>query len=260
MANYYIIVNNKQQGPYSIAQLRQLNITPQTPVWAQGMADWTIAARVDDLKPLFVIQKQPRNAERALLYTGVALAFLSVIALGIYFAIQYKESTANSTNPSTDTATVEALTPNPFNKDSADAAFKAAEETRLRTEKERSMRQAREGFYTQYNIKVKSYKTDVLGGISDVFIEVTNASNYTINSLTFVINYYKSNGDVWLSEELTATNIAPQSTQLVQGPNTERGTKVETGMVMRARVNEIAYCYEAGNWAAGINDPYKCQE
>ena len=48
---YFIIDKNGQQaGPFSIAQLIQQGITPETLVWKQGMEDWTLAWKVEELK------------------------------------------------------------------------------------------------------------------------------------------------------------------------------------------------------------------
>ena len=48
---YFIIDNNGQQaGPFSPDQLVQKAITPETLVWAQGMADWTPAWKIAELK------------------------------------------------------------------------------------------------------------------------------------------------------------------------------------------------------------------
>ena len=41
--NYFIIVNDTQQGPYTIEELRQRHIDASTLVWAEGMAQWTPA-------------------------------------------------------------------------------------------------------------------------------------------------------------------------------------------------------------------------
>lgn len=41
---YWIIVNGIQTGPMTLAELRsRLDIMPQTPVWSDGMPDWTTA-------------------------------------------------------------------------------------------------------------------------------------------------------------------------------------------------------------------------
>lgn len=50
---YFIVINNVQQGPFSIDELRQRNITSDTLVWAEGMPQWTPAWQVEELRPLF---------------------------------------------------------------------------------------------------------------------------------------------------------------------------------------------------------------
>lgn len=48
---FFIIDHNGQQaGPFSFNQLVQKGISPETLVWKQGMADWTPAWKVEDLK------------------------------------------------------------------------------------------------------------------------------------------------------------------------------------------------------------------
>jgi hypothetical protein len=48
---YFIIDNNGQQaGPFSQDQLVQKAISPETLVWKQGMADWTLAWKVEELR------------------------------------------------------------------------------------------------------------------------------------------------------------------------------------------------------------------
>lgn len=48
---YFIIDNNGQQaGPFSQDQLIQKAISPETLVWKQGMADWTPAWKVEELR------------------------------------------------------------------------------------------------------------------------------------------------------------------------------------------------------------------
>ena len=51
--NYYIFVNNEQQGPYTLEELRARHIASDTLVWREGMAQWTAAWQVDELRQLF---------------------------------------------------------------------------------------------------------------------------------------------------------------------------------------------------------------
>lgn len=73
---FFIIDHNGQQaGPFSFDQLVQKAITPETLVWKQGMADWTPAWKVEELKAVLEaveanqsnqnVQKQEANQQQA---------------------------------------------------------------------------------------------------------------------------------------------------------------------------------------------------
>ncbi len=51
---YYIILNEVQLGPLDMTELSKLSVSPQTPVWTEGMPDWVPAGSVPELAPLFV--------------------------------------------------------------------------------------------------------------------------------------------------------------------------------------------------------------
>ncbi len=56
--SYMLAVNNQQAGPFDWNQLQQLvqqgQLTQQTYVWKQGMANWEFAGNVQELQPLFM--------------------------------------------------------------------------------------------------------------------------------------------------------------------------------------------------------------
>lgn len=60
---YMIAVNGQQTGPYNIQQLQQMvqigQLTPQTYVWKQGMAQWELAGNVQELASIFATQTTP---------------------------------------------------------------------------------------------------------------------------------------------------------------------------------------------------------
>lgn len=49
---YFIIENEQQTGPFTLEELQQKGIKSDTLVWAEGMADWTPAWQVEELKAL----------------------------------------------------------------------------------------------------------------------------------------------------------------------------------------------------------------
>ena len=61
---WYIKIRGKQQGPYSIAQLRQLReITPETLVWYPKVSDWVPIRNVPELREVFRDFNEPDEPE-----------------------------------------------------------------------------------------------------------------------------------------------------------------------------------------------------
>jgi len=56
-SQYHIAINGQQSGPFDLAALKQYvqngQLTRDTLVWCQGMANWQAAAQVGELSGLF---------------------------------------------------------------------------------------------------------------------------------------------------------------------------------------------------------------
>lgn len=55
-AKYYAMMGSERVGPMTIDDLRNLGITPRTPVWRPGMADWADASTLPELSQCFAPQ------------------------------------------------------------------------------------------------------------------------------------------------------------------------------------------------------------
>ena len=49
---FFIIKNDEQHGPFNLSQMSVVNLQPDTPVWHEGLEDWTPASEVAELKDL----------------------------------------------------------------------------------------------------------------------------------------------------------------------------------------------------------------
>lgn len=58
--NIWIHRDGRQLGPFPIDKFDELNITPDTPVWYEGLSGWIPAGESDVLRPL--LQNQAENA------------------------------------------------------------------------------------------------------------------------------------------------------------------------------------------------------
>ncbi|MEO7924623.1 MAG: DUF4339 domain-containing protein [Chitinophagaceae bacterium] len=53
MKKYFLNDGGSQQGPFDLEELRAKNITAATPIWYEGLAGWTTAGKVEELKEFF---------------------------------------------------------------------------------------------------------------------------------------------------------------------------------------------------------------
>ncbi len=63
---YFVVINDEQQGPFSIEKLAQMGITPETEVWTDGMDDWCKAAEVPELTILLENTKDDKQPDEAI--------------------------------------------------------------------------------------------------------------------------------------------------------------------------------------------------
>lgn len=56
MKQYYLVINGEKSGPFTIDQLATQQLTPETPVWTEGMSDWMPVQQVAELSSLFAPQ------------------------------------------------------------------------------------------------------------------------------------------------------------------------------------------------------------
>jgi hypothetical protein len=67
MKEWYLLIQGKEEGPYSILDLRHDNrITPDTLVWKQGFAHWMAIRDVPELNILFFDEESPEGEKEPL--------------------------------------------------------------------------------------------------------------------------------------------------------------------------------------------------
>lgn len=49
MALYFAMINDERQGPFTLEELHDAGVTPETYVWCKGMGDWVQAGEVADI-------------------------------------------------------------------------------------------------------------------------------------------------------------------------------------------------------------------
>lgn len=95
---FFIVENNQQAGPFTIEEMAARGVTPSTPVWREGMSDWTPAGNLPELASLFATpaaacqgsaagSPQPDSADEVCPKTWLAESILVTIFCCIPFGI-----------------------------------------------------------------------------------------------------------------------------------------------------------------------------
>ena len=59
MKKYFYSDGNEKNGPLSLDELKQENISKETLIWFEGLDDWKPAGDLDDMKPILELNPPP---------------------------------------------------------------------------------------------------------------------------------------------------------------------------------------------------------
>jgi GYF domain 2 len=59
MRQYYIYDGQVKKGPFDLEHLKLQPLDGETPVWYEGLKDWTMAGDIDELKGFFISKTPP---------------------------------------------------------------------------------------------------------------------------------------------------------------------------------------------------------
>jgi hypothetical protein len=271
MRKFFIHDGNNEIGPFDIEQLKLMGIKQNTPVWYEGLQNWTTAIHVEDLKniiiatpPKFetisshqlpppivtsvnsvnndvVIPKKKKVVRNTLIVFGIIVAsFLGLMAY------------ASANSPSSENFYDE----NNSNVELEDDA--QLENDRINAELTLKNRKIRNNITEYVGASTNQCTYDGLGGISNLDITVTNNTDYKMNEVTVSVDYIKDNGDVFKSEIVTIYNIPAHQDKSVSAPESNRGTSVNTSIHSISSKN-LHMCYYSVSTQVGEVDPYFCK-
>lgn len=265
-----------QEGPFDIEQLKLLNINKDTPVWFEGIENWTTAEKVEDLKsilptnvspPKFVNPTQnnfsatppsfnnssnngnqnynhqndiPKsNLKRNLIIGGVLLIGLVVIG----FISNNSQSNSYGSEPS-------------YNTDGTENSGVSAEETerqRINAAITKKNMNYRNNWQTYLTATTNQYQYREIGGIFNLAVIFTNNTDCVMDEIKVDVNYMKDSGGIYKTESVMFYNVLPGTQQSEQAPNSDRGTSVQLE-VSQAYSKKMHFYYPSNS--GNNEDPY----
>lgn len=103
MDNYYLHDGTKQQGPFSLEELINKVITKDTPIWKEGLAEWTKAGELTELvdyfnkipppikiaPPPLTSVEIPQTTSRNRLSPGTILLIITIICVSAFLVWKF---------------------------------------------------------------------------------------------------------------------------------------------------------------------------
>lgn len=227
MRNYYITKNESSVGPFSIDQLKHQGILPETKVWYEGLPDWVEArtlAELSELFPLVAAVPPPiRDVESEQL--GRSTFFWRIAAVGTFLLMvviaiwRLNGGTLSDIFPPNPEPVVPVDPPEPIpNPDIiVNPTPTPSREDNKKEEYRKNWRK-----YVSVEIDKDRIKYDDFGGMSDVFLRITNNMPYEIEFIDVEVSYHLQSGKVWKSPHFQFEKI-PQASTLFQIDGSHRG-------------------------------------
>lgn len=281
MRKYFIHNGETENGPFDLEQLKTMQIKSDTPIWYEGIPNWTIANNVEELKAIIVSNSFPpkfenfsqqntsvhpptyskpvyennqnvapkkNNTIRNIL---IGIVVIGVIFIGlVLFTMSKSDETYNENDE--------------FNKYDTITPAVDAEKERINEELTKKNREYRNNFEKYIRATTNQYTYNEFGGITNLDIIVTNDTDYILDEVNVNIDYIKDNGEIYKSEIVTLNNIPAHQNKSISAPESKRGTSVEVRMD-GIKSKKMHFCFFATNGIGTVvepenpNDPYFCK-
>lgn len=276
MRKYFIHNGETENGPFDIEQLKSMQIKNETPIWYEGLQNWTVAGNIEELKAIIISTSTPPKFENfaqqnsnvhppsfrkttfetnqnfepkknnTLRNVLIGVGVLALLFIGISIASSNSEPTYNENGEF-------------IGVDSSATSVVDEERNRINEELTIKNRNYRNNIEQYVGANTNRYSYNELGGISNLDIIVTNNTEYLLDEVNVNVDYIKDNGGIYKSEIVTIYNIPAKQDKSVSAPESDRGTSVEA-KIQTISSKKLHMCYD-NTFApkAGEIDPYFCK-
>lgn len=279
MRQYFIHDGQNEKGPFDLEQLKLETLKNDTPIWYDGLENWTTVGQLEELKNLLITKLTPPPINRTfeqttnkppkietpnfekpvsneleptkkksltfILVTTAALVLLFII---IWLVYQNKNQAETLSEVQQKVTTQEQVLTEQKNAEDEKKRINEAITAKNMTYRNNWKNYIKTGRST--------YSFSTLGGIDAFTVSVYNNTEYMLDEVVVNVNYIKTSGDTYKTESVTINNVPANSYKTGTAPSSTRGTSVEIDIAsVVSKKMHFCYPYDNGN----PDDPHFCK-
>jgi hypothetical protein len=226
MKKYFLYNGNEQSGPFSIDDLLSKNLTTQTPIWYEGLNEWSTVGNLPELQNLFSAAPPPFPSQQIPLEEP---KHATSSADPYYLANQKKKSPYRTL--AIMIVLLVLILAGKLIYDQIELQNEIATRQNLVGVEEDAKKSTRDNITSFVTAELSDYLYSSWGGIKNLNVIINNNTSYIIDEVKVRIIYYKPNGTVWDSRIVTFNLLNPNTKNTIKVADTERGVKVEKEIV-----------------------------
>jgi len=118
----------------------------------------------------------------------------------------------------------------------------------------------RQNWKNYIHVSLNNYKTGLFGGVHGIKVLVTNDTEFPLDNVVATIRYYRSNGKLFKTEQVTIDHIKPKSSANASAPDSRKGMSIKLE-IDRITSQQMNFCWSKEKKPApGDSDPYACAQ
>lgn len=276
MTQYYFHDGQQEQGPFDIEQLKSQTLKKDTPIWYDGLENWTTIGEVDELKQLFetkptpppliksipeVKATPPKIEQTSYAATNYQDAFpkkkksllIPLIIGGILIGGLIIWLVSQNVQHTTD---IEDIKDSVTTQNTGEAE-KEAERQRINQANTAKNMNFRNNWGNYIKVQNSEPTVDyTFGGINAFNVYVSNETSYMLDQVDIFVQYIRKSGEVYQTKTVTILNVPAGSSANGEAPSSLNGVKVSC-TVEKIVSKKMHFCYPENN--GNPKDPYFCK-
>jgi hypothetical protein len=278
MKKYFIHDGHSHIGPFTLEELQSQKLNSETPIWYEGLSNWTITSNLAELSGFFKNSSAPppftkdANGKKLESENESHEEYLS--AMEQYFPSKSKKITKSAIIIGISIGILVAIifwliNQNNQNSDTiSDLQKQIANQKQVEIQKQDQEQQVNDAL----NQKNLLYRKDwdkfikqihsepqinyTWGGISAFQVAVSNKTEYILDQVDLKVQYIRKNGDLWEQKTISFFNVSANSNEIKVAPASLNGVKVKVD-IEKVMCKKMEFCFPTYN--GDRNDPYFCK-